>query len=122
MKNSGKIKARRNREGTRGVFALKELWRNSVIARFDGYEIGYDTKYSLTLGGVKIEPTGILKYLNHSCEPNAFFQGRVLVAGRHIGQGAEVTIDYFNTETTIVSPFVCHCGSAVCRGEIRGDS
>ncbi len=42
------------------------------------------------------EITGPLKFLNHSCSPNAQLPPRKLVALRPIRAGAEITISYGN--------------------------
>lgn len=98
-----------------GIFARSRLPRGRKIAYFEGYETDQDTRYSLLLDGKRIEPTGELKYLNHSCNPNAYFSDRWLVASRDISIGDEITIDYFATENMISYPFICHCGAENCR-------
>lgn len=60
------------------------------------------------------------RYLNHSCDPNAFVRGRQVVAARAIAAGEDVTFDYNTTEWSLAAPFTCRCGSARCVGEIRG--
>jgi hypothetical protein len=58
-------------------------------------------------------------YLNHSCDPNAVFEGLRLIARRPINQREEVTFDYNTTEYEIAAPFACGCG-ACNGGEVRG--
>ncbi len=57
---------------------------------------------------------------NHSCEPNTGFQGLDVVALRDIPTGQELTLDYAELVDEEAEPFECHCGSAGCRGTIRG--
>ena len=102
----------------RGVFAERSLNTGKKIAYFEGYEIDHETAYSLTFGSKRIEPTGILKHLNHSCSPNALFQGRWLIASREIKPGEEITIDYIATEPNISQHFHCDCMSKNCKGKI----
>ena len=102
----------------KGVFAWTRLSRGQRIVNFEGYEIDHDTRYSLVLDGKRIEPTGKLRYLNHSCAPNAHFYGRRLVASRDIFHGEEITIDYLATENMIYHHFTCKCGAKNCRGWI----
>jgi SET domain-containing protein len=102
----------------KGVFAERSLHRGAQIAYFEGYEIDHETAYLLTFGNKRIEPTGILKHLNHSCSPNAWFQGRRLTALRKITPGEEITIDYIATEPNISHPFHCGCMSKNCKGKI----
>lgn len=97
-----------------GVFANRRYEAGSDIAYFEGYEIDHDTRHSLTFDGHKIEPTGVLRYLNHSCEPNCYFKGRVLVAREAINPGDELTINYCDTEETISFSFNCNCRRASC--------
>lgn len=102
----------------RGVFAKRALNTGKQIAYFEGYEIDRETAYSLTFGNKRIEPTGILKHLNHSCSPNAWFQGRWLIASREIKPGEEITIDYIATESNISHHFHCDCMSKNCKSKI----
>lgn len=101
-----------------GVFTQRALNVGKQIAYFEGYEIDYETTYSLTFGNKRIEPTGILKHLNHSCSPNALFQERWLIASREIKPGEEITIDYMSTEPNISHHFQCNCVSKNCKGKI----
>ncbi|MBI5421071.1 MAG: SET domain-containing protein-lysine N-methyltransferase [Parcubacteria group bacterium] len=63
-----------------------------------------------------------LRYLNHSCEPNAYICGfKIIVATKDIMPGEEITIDYSFTEE---DPFweldhPCQCGTPMCRVRIR---
>ena len=102
----------------RGVFATRALNTGKQIVYFEGFEIDYETAYSLTFGNKRIEPTGILKHLNHSCSSNAGFQGRWLIASREIKPGEEITIDYMATEPKISHHFHCNCVSKSCKGKI----
>ena len=101
-----------------GVFAKTKLASGQKIAYFKGDEIEHDTCYSLSLDGKRIDPIGELRYLNHSCAPNAHFRNRWLVASRDIPHGEEITIDYLATETKISHHFKCKCGVKTCRGWI----
>lgn len=101
-----------------GVFARKTYRAGHILGYFSGVAIDRDTQHSLTLDGCKIEPNGPLRFLNHSCVPNAAFRGRRLFALRAISDGEEITIDYLATEQAISHGFVCRCGAAGCRGRI----
>jgi hypothetical protein len=104
--------------GGMGVFTYGSLSRGQRISYFQGYEINQDTYRSLSLDGKRIEPTGRLGYLNHSCAPNAHFEGRWLSASRDIAPGEELTIDYLATEAMLFNHFDCKCGAPNCRGRI----
>lgn len=71
-----------------------------------------------------IDPRGILRFLNHSCEPNV---GVVtpeadlvaIVAMRDISGGEELTFDYSTTECDPLWEMSCTCRSVRCRRTIR---
>ena len=98
-----------------GVFATRNHRPGQKIGDFEGYLVNHDDTYTLTVSGYKIMGTGPLKYLNHSCDPNAYFRDRTLFAKKHISRGEELTIDYQATEGSLSSHFACHCGSPNCR-------
>jgi hypothetical protein len=59
------------------------------------------------------------RFLNHSCEPNAYWTKRTLIALRDIAAWEEITFDYNCTELEIAEPFKYGCGA--CEGNlIRG--
>ena len=57
---------------------------------------------------------------NHSCEPNAAFDGLNIVAWRPIAAGEPITVEYATFAGPDLAEFECHCGSPSCRGTIRG--
>ncbi|RXK62212.1 SET domain-containing protein-lysine N-methyltransferase [Lacibacter luteus] len=63
-----------------------------------------------------------LQYINHSCNPNAFFNTTTmeLIALRAIVPGDEFTFFYPSTEWFMAEPFACRCGEANCIGTIKG--
>jgi hypothetical protein len=89
-------------------------------------------------GGIYTEPTYLtvqtdknrhitlqpdfLQYINHSCEPNAFFDTTAmqLVCLCSIQAEEEFTFFYPSAEWKMAQPFNCYCGSAACLGEIKG--
>ena len=67
------------------------------------------------------------RYVNHSCDPNAYAQEEgdgskvVYVVARHsIPAGQEITFDY-NVNLSGGSSWPCNCGSPRCLGETTGD-
>ncbi|MGR3302704.1 MAG: SET domain-containing protein-lysine N-methyltransferase [Candidatus Scalindua sp.] len=111
------IKVQKSTIHSNGVFAKRKISKNAKIAFFKGYEVSQNTEYSLSLDGIQIEPTGILKQLNHSCTPNAVFKNRWLISIREILPSEETTINYLATENSINHNFPCNCGSEKCRHE-----
>lgn len=58
--------------------------------------------------------------IDHSCDPNAWLDGLDLVARRAIAAGERVTMDYATFCGPDMASFACACGSARCRGTVRG--
>jgi D-alanine-D-alanine ligase len=58
--------------------------------------------------------------LNHSCDPNTWFEGLNLIARRDIAAGDELTAEYATFCGSYMQPFECHCGAAECRHVILG--
>ena len=61
--------------------------------------------------------------VNHSCDSNLWMADEAtVVARRDIGAGGELTVDYAlhtaNPDWELDGP--CKCGSALCRGTVRG--
>ena len=57
--------------------------------------------------------------LNHSCDPNCWFEGEQLVTRRAISAGEELTYDYATGSTDL--SLYCHCETYRCRQLIAGD-
>ncbi len=67
------------------------------------------------------EYDGVMMRINHSCEPNLGMGGNVLlVAMRDIAVGEELTIDYALFLGDPGFAMDCRCGTAACRGVVRG--
>jgi D-alanine-D-alanine ligase len=60
------------------------------------------------------------KPINHSCDPNAWFNGFDLVARRDLEPGEQITLDYATLYADDMPAFDCTCGSEKCRGTVRG--
>ena len=59
--------------------------------------------------------------VNHSCDPNAWFEGLDVTARTDIAAGEEITLDYATFYNELMPSFECRCGTSSCRGIIRGD-
>lgn len=71
---------------------------------------------------VSLEGPDDADYLNHSCDPNAGFNGQiVVVAMRDIQVGEEICIDYAMCDGSPYDEFDCACGAAGCRGRVTGN-
>lgn len=68
------------------------------------------------------DPNNLLKYLNHSCDPNCESEERdgkiYLVALRDIEEGEELTFDYCVVAED-GEELPCNCGTANCTGTMR---
>ena len=61
--------------------------------------------------------------VNHSCDPTGWMSdAHTITARRDIRAGEEITADYafWETDETYVSPWICACGSPLCRERIAG--
>lgn len=63
-----------------------------------------------------------LQYINHSCEPNVFFDTKNMqvVCLKTIEVGEAMTFFYPSTEWSMKQPFDCLCGAIQCLGKIQG--
>ena len=60
------------------------------------------------------------RFMNHSCDPNAFVRDRDVFAQRDIEPWESVTFNYNTTEWCMAEPFSCQCGETQCLGVIKG--
>jgi uncharacterized protein len=92
--------------------SLPESIRNSA------FQIGPD-QFLAAL--TQDEYDGVMMRVNHSCEPNVGMGGNVLlVSMRDIPAGEELTIDYALFLADPGFAMECRCGTAACRGVVRG--
>lgn len=120
-----KVVVRRTSNRGQGVFALKKIRKNEIVAQFDGpiYDDDFDdwTEDLLnhTIQFAKAawrDSQGPARYINHSCEPNCGIRGLFkVVAMRAILPGEEITWDYEMTEKNDWWRLRCKCGSPSCR-------
>jgi SET domain-containing protein len=59
-------------------------------------------------------------FINHSCEPNAGYDGgKAIVTLRRIWAGEEIRMDYGTYSFSFDHEFACTCGAWGCRGQVR---
>ncbi len=111
--------------GHHSLRALKQLPQHAVLHTFGPREyVARPTYLSVQVADdrhIHLAPE-FLQYINHSCEPNTFFDtanGEV-VALRDIAANEEITFFYPSTEWSMTQPFACFCGAASCLGQIQG--
>jgi hypothetical protein len=96
----------------RAVAGLPEAIRDSA------FPIAADVFLAALTGQ---EYDGVMMRVNHSCEPNVGMGGNVLlVSMRDIAPGEELTIDYALFLGDPGFAMDCRCGTASCRGVVRG--
>lgn len=105
--------------------STKSYQPNEVICSFGSGEIhDHPSKYTVQIAENKhiILLPEFLQYINHSCNPNAFFNTTTmeLTALKAIAAGDEFTFFYPSTEWFMAEPFHCLCGEANCIGMIKG--
>lgn len=126
-----KFKVKRSRIQGRGLFAVSPLPARRKLGELGGETIserearrrarGVESISIVEFGdGTALDATrseSPFRYVNHSCEPNAFmrlYRGRVeFYSLRRVEPGEEVTCDY--GETHHDGKLACRCRSARCR-------
>lgn len=83
----------------RGVFARRRLRKGAYIGTFEGEPTERDGEHVLWVLDEHDREVGLLgrnelRFLNHSSEPNAEFEGEDLYAIRNIQPGVEITFHY----------------------------
>jgi SET domain len=107
------------------LFALQSFQPGEVIAEFRAGTIAAEPTYltvQVDVGKhITLQPE-FLQYINHSCDPNVFFDTTLmqLVALKELRAGDEMTFFYPSTEWKMTQSFNCYCGSDNCLGEIKG--
>jgi len=70
------------------------------------------------------DPTNLLKYINHSCDPNCESEERdgkiFLVALRDIVEGEELSFDYCVVAED-EEDLTCACGATNCKGTMKAE-
>ncbi len=125
ISNHGIAEVRRKSQQQHALFSRKEFSRGNIIADFSAGTISAEPTYlTIQLGKRKhitLQPD-FLQYINHSCDPNVFFDTTAmrLVALKSISSNEELVFFYPSTEWKMDQAFHCFCGNANCLGEIRG--
>ncbi|MEG4804021.1 SET domain-containing protein-lysine N-methyltransferase [Microcoleus sp. ARI1-B5] len=113
--------------GAKSLHSRIEILPGDVIAQI-GIE-GYVEKPNYL--SVQIDDTkhillvpNFLQYINHSCDPNVFFDtmNMVVTCLRKIDMDEAITFFYPSTEWSMEQGFDCLCGSEKCLEKIQGAS
>lgn len=107
------------------LFSLQGYQPGELIADFSASTISpVPTYLTVQVGNrrhITLQPE-FLQYINHSCDPNVFFDtsSMQLRALKEIGPETELVFFYPSTEWKMTQSFRCYCGSPDCLGEIKG--
>jgi SET domain len=111
--------------GSRSLLAQKSFRVHDVISPFHWTSVQENpSRMTVQISEkqhVELLPHA-LECVNHSCEPNAFFdtERKQLVCIKPITYGEEITFFYPSAEWDMGAPFDCHCGSVHCVGRVAG--
>ena len=112
-----------------GLFASKPISIDEIIWELDGSckifplndEIRQKYPHGYQFGHNYVHCHDDSEYMNHSCDPNAWWESdQKLSARRDIKAGEEITYDYSTTDISYewTAPWECKCGSMNCRKRI----
>ncbi|MBD2775658.1 SET domain-containing protein-lysine N-methyltransferase [Iningainema sp. BLCCT55] len=114
-----------SKTGQKSLHANVNFIQDEVISTFQSKEILNEPNYlSVQLNDqqhIMLAPE-FLQYINHSCNPNVFFDTTDLVLRclRRIEVGEEMTFFYPSTEWCMAQTFDCDCKTHKCLGRIQG--
>ncbi len=114
-----------NNTQQQSLHALINLKPGDKIADFSAGELLASPTYLTVQVGhhrhILLMPQ-FLQYINHSCDPNVFFDTTAMevVCIKPVQAGEEFRFFYPSTEWEMNQPFVCNCGSSNCLQLING--
>ena len=109
----------------KSLHSIRYFKEGDVLCQFGAAAILKSPTYLTVQTGLEehihLKPE-FLKFINHSCDPNVFFDTyhMQLVCLRPIEPGDEFGFFYPSTEWDMAQPFSCLCGSHKCLNQIRG--
>jgi SET domain len=113
--------------GARFLYSTQAFVPGDIICPFSAAAVFDKPSYLTVQTGddthITLDPS-FLQYVNHSCQPNAFFDTKAmqLVCIAPITPGEQFTFFYPSTEWEMAQPFDCQCGTPSCIGQITGAS
>jgi hypothetical protein len=119
------FEVRTSKDGHRSLIALNNWGAYEAIESFSAAAV-YITPNYLTIQvseneHISLSPT-YLQFVNHSCQPNAFFDtdAMKLISLVPIAASEEITFFYPSSEWEMGQPFECHCRQSNCLHQIKG--
>jgi hypothetical protein len=113
--------------GQHSTFSRANYQAGDILCDFGASAIvqtpSYLTVQLSTDEHIYLQPS-FLQYINHSCNPNVFFDTTSfkVICLHEVKVGDELTYFYPSTEWKMDQPFQCVCGSDNCLGYIAGAS
>ena len=77
-----------------GVFTDRKFLIGEIVLEFQGDAVDISDTHTVTIDGSHIQLDKVLRYVNHSLEPNCIMDGYSLRAVSVIEKGEEITFDY----------------------------
>lgn len=111
--------------GAKSLHASTEILPGNIISQLGSRDfVETPTYLSVQVDSDKhilLDPLH-LQYINHSCDPNVFFDttNGAAVCLKKIDTGEAMTFFYPSTEWSMTQSFDCLCGSEQCLGSIQG--
>ncbi len=111
----------------KSLHATVSYKKGDVFATFEALEtLNNPNKFTVQVNDeihIILHPE-VLQYINHSCNPNIFFDTSKMELSslREIAAGDEFTFFYPSTEWSMDAPFNCFCGANNCLRYIQGAS
>lgn len=111
--------------GQNAFFALRAFRVGELVSPFSAGTISAEPTYLTIQVGTRKHITmqpEFLQYINHSCDPNVFFDTTTMrvIALKELKAGEEMTFFYPSSEWKMIQRFRCYCGHPDCLGEIKG--
>jgi len=111
--------------GQNALFTLRSYKAGEVVHNFWAGTISAEPTYLTIQIGIRKHITmqpEFLQYINHSCDPNVFFDTTAMqvVALKDIREEEELFFFYPSAEWKMAQPFQCYCNNPCCLGEIKG--
>lgn len=118
-----------------GLFAPRSFQKGEIIYEYEEEIVQEDARFLWIIDGKEyiLEPpkhmcrceggyeyTGLDSFINHSCRPNARYEGKKLISLRPIKEGEELFVHYDTIDWIEENPYPCECGSKKCLGMRRG--
>ncbi len=109
----------------KSLHALIPFKKGDIISKFSAGETYRVPNYLTVQKGIDEHFTlmpQFLQYINHSCNPNVFFDCSLMeiIATRNIKANEEFSFFYPSTELDMAQSFICFCGYKNCLQNIRG--